>query len=88
TAALATTSLVQQAFAQTDTTTQDKDDKKDRHDKKDTTTQGGVKDDDDTKQASSTPTKVKNTTPCNVGGFRNTCEQESEAELDASVEED
>jgi hypothetical protein len=71
TAALATTSLVQQAFAQTDTTTQ-----------------GGVEDNDDTKQASNTPTKVKNTTPCNVGGFHNTCEQESEAELDASVEEE
>jgi hypothetical protein len=71
TAALATTSLVQQAFAQTDTTTQ-----------------GGVEDNDDAKQASNTPTKVKNTLPCNISGWRNTCEQEPEAELDASEEED
>ncbi|HEY9387130.1 MAG TPA: hypothetical protein VIP70_08815 [Nitrososphaeraceae archaeon] len=72
TAALATTSLVQQAFAQA----------------VDTTTQEGIRDDDDAKQASSTPTKVKNTMPCNISGFRNTCEQEPEAELDASEEED
>ena len=82
TAALATTSLT--AYADRD----DKKDKDDKKDTKDTTTQEGIRDDDDTKQASSTPTKVKNTMPCNVGGYWNTCEQEPEAELDASVEED
>jgi hypothetical protein len=43
-------------------------------------TSGGIDEDDDTTNISSTPTKVKDAANCNIGGFANECDNESEAE--------
>ena len=47
---------------------------------------GGITEDDDTTNISSTPTKVKSAANCNIGGFANECDNESEGEIE--VEED
>jgi hypothetical protein len=49
-------------------------------------TNEGVTEDDDTTNISSTPTKVKSAANCNLGGFANDCDNESESEIE--VEED
>ena len=52
-----------------------------------TPSNGSVGEDDDSTNTSNTATKVKDTTNCNMGGFSNDCDQDSEAELDASEED-
>jgi hypothetical protein len=47
---------------------------------------GGITEDDDTTNITSTPTKVKDSANCNIGGFINECDNESEADIE--VEED
>jgi predicted secreted protein len=49
-------------------------------------TNEGLTEDDDTTNISSTPTKVKSAANCNMGGFANECDNESESEIE--VEED
>jgi hypothetical protein len=41
-----------------------------------------VTEDDDTTNISSTPTKVKSAANCNLGGFANDCDNESEADIE------
>jgi hypothetical protein len=44
---------------------------------------GGITEDDDTTNISSTPTKVKSDTNCNISGFANECDENaSEAEIE------
>jgi hypothetical protein len=43
---------------------------------------GGITEDDDTTNISSTPTKVKDAANCNMGGFANECDNESEAGIE------
>jgi len=45
---------------------------------------GSVSEDDDSTNTSNTSTKVKDTANCNLGGFSNDCDQDSQAQLDAS----
>ena len=52
-----------------------------------TPSNGSVSEDDDSTNTSNTATKVKDTANCNIGGFRNDCDQDTEAELDASEED-
>ena len=48
---------------------------------------GSVGETDGNSNTSNTSTKVKDTANCNISGFRNDCDQDSEAELDASEED-
>jgi hypothetical protein len=47
---------------------------------------GGIDSDDDTTNISSTPSKVKSDANCNLSGWANECDNESNAEID--IEED
>jgi hypothetical protein len=48
-------------------------------------TNEGVEEDDDTTNISSTPTKVKSAANCNLGGFANDCDNESEADIEVEA---
>jgi hypothetical protein len=43
---------------------------------------GRITEDDDTLNVSSIPTKVKNAANCNLGGWANECDNESESEIE------
>jgi hypothetical protein len=43
---------------------------------------GGIDSDDDTTNISSTPSKVKSDANCNLSGWANECDNESNAEID------
>jgi len=49
-----------------------------------TPSNGGVAEDDENSNTSNTATKVKDTANCNISGFSNNCDQDTESELDAS----
>jgi hypothetical protein len=47
----------------------------------------GIDTDDDTTNISSTPTKVKSDANCNLSGWANECDNESDAEIDIEEED-
>ncbi|HEY9386158.1 MAG TPA: hypothetical protein VIP70_03905 [Nitrososphaeraceae archaeon] len=48
----------------------------------------GIAEDDDTTNITSSPTKVKDSANCNISGFANECEQESQAGIETEEGEE